>query len=36
MLGHFHNRRVVKAIRYTIYAETIHDQWKQIPYRYGF
>ena len=39
MLYHFHNRRVVKAIRYSvkairyrIYAEAMHDQWKQIPY----
>ena len=33
MLGHFHNRLVVKAIRYIyIYAETIRDKWKQTPY----
>ena len=32
MLCHFHNRRVVKAIRYINYVETMHDKWKQTPY----
>ena len=36
MLCHFHNGRVVEAIRHTIYAERIHDQWKQIPYPIWF
>ena len=36
MLCHIHNRRVVKAIRYVIYAETTHDKWKQIPYSIWF
>ena len=36
MLCHFHNRRVVKAIRYIIYAGTMHDQWKQTPYPIWF
>ena len=29
MLCHFHNRRVVKAIRYINHVETVHDKWKQ-------
>ena len=36
MLHHFRNRRVVKAIWYIIYTETMHDKWKQTPIRYGF
>ena len=36
MLCHFHSRRVVKAMRYIIYAETMHDQWKQTPYQIWF
>ena len=36
MLRHFHSRRVVKAMRYIIYAETMHDQWKQTPYQIWF
>ena len=36
MLCHFHNRRVVKAIRYTIYDETMHDKWRQTPYPIWF
>ena len=36
MLCHFHNRRVVKAIQYIIYAETMHDKWKQTPYAIWF
>ena len=32
MLCHFHNRRVVKAIRHIVYAETMQDKWKQTSY----
>ena len=32
MLCQLRNRRVVKAMRYTIYDETMHDKWKQTPY----
>ena len=30
------NCRVVKAMRYIIYAETMHDKWKQTPYPIWF
>ena len=36
MLCHFRNCRVVKAIRYIIYAEIVHDKRKQIPYPIWF
>ena len=36
MLCHFHNRGVLKPIRYIIYAETMHDKWKQTPYPIWF
>ena len=36
MLCHFHNRRVVKAIGYIIYAKTMHDKWKQTPHPIWF
>ena len=36
MLCHFHNRRIVIAIRYIIYAETMHDKWKEIHYPIWF
>ena len=32
MICHFHNRRVVKALRYINHVETMHDKWKQTPY----
>ena len=36
MLCHFHNRRIVIAIRYIIYAETMHDKWKETHYPIWF
>ena len=36
ILCHFHGRHVVKAIQYIIYAETMHDKWKQTPYPIWF
>ena len=37
LLCHFHDRRVVKAIRYIIYTETMHDKYGNKPtIRYGF
>ena len=32
MLRYFHNRRVVTAVRYIIYVETVYDKWKQTLY----
>ena len=36
MLCHFHNHRVVKAIQYIIYAETMREKWKQTPFPIWF
>ena len=36
MLRNFHNRGVVETTWHIIYAETMHDEWKQNPYPIWF